>query len=278
MKILNAQIRQLSSYWIQEGSDANPILVFIHGFPDDARAWSHQIEYFAKNYQVIAPFLPGVRDNHEIPKERYQLESLCLDVLKIIKIVDKNAGRNILIVGHNLGCAIAYELKNVLGPKLKGLIFISGTGQGQFLSKHKNLKQLLKSYYMYLFQIPVLSQKFLRLRFDSLLEKVHDMAAVDKTDEIRTHTPISVLKILEFYRQLSKKPWSNPSETQRISSIPTLFIWGEHDSFIEIPTMDEIEHFHKNAQLQVLDGHHWIHRSQPQQVNMLIEQFAKEHL
>lgn len=275
MKINSHLLRNLPTYWVEEGPENAPILLFIHGFPDDALAWTFQIQYFAKNFQVIAPFMPGVRDNHHVENERYQIDSLALDILQILQSVDASRIRPIIVIGHDLGGTLTYELKNFLGDRLKMQIFINSLGRPQFISRYKNTRQLLKSYYMYLFQIPKIPERMMTVFFKPLLKWVHNLAELPLDDEIRTRTPMTVLKLLALYREGLTHVIDDFKNPPPPCSIPTLFIWGERDSFLEIPSLDEIEKFHSQAELRVIDANHWAHRTHHQQVNMMIEKFIK---
>jgi hypothetical protein len=37
-------------HYVEKGDPKNPMMVFLHGFPEFWFCWRHQIEYFSKNY------------------------------------------------------------------------------------------------------------------------------------------------------------------------------------------------------------------------------------
>ena len=44
--------------YLSQGS--GPLVLFLHGFPDNAHTWSHQLPAIAeRGYRAVAPFLKG---------------------------------------------------------------------------------------------------------------------------------------------------------------------------------------------------------------------------
>ena len=52
------QVRGLSFAYLEQGE--GPLVLLLHGFPDNAQTWSHQMPALvAQGYRVIAPYLRG---------------------------------------------------------------------------------------------------------------------------------------------------------------------------------------------------------------------------
>ena len=62
-----------------------PLLLCFHGFPDHARSFRHQLDFFAeKGYRVVAPFMRGYAPT-EIPADNvFQTAALATDVVALI--------------------------------------------------------------------------------------------------------------------------------------------------------------------------------------------------
>lgn len=46
--------------YIRTAGDANlPVLVLLHGFPQNSLMWKHFVDLLPKNWRVFAPDLPG---------------------------------------------------------------------------------------------------------------------------------------------------------------------------------------------------------------------------
>ena len=259
-------IRQLNLAWIAKGNPQPnaPILLFLHGFPDDAHTWSHQLEHFEKDYLVVAPYFPGVGPS-ESPKEknRFHLNSILLDHFSILREIDPQEKRKVCIVAHDIGAIYAWNLARQLQNRLEKLILINGPSLEQFFSRYKNLKQLRKSWYMYFFQVPLLPEWSLKKWHNRFLPKSHQ----DKTVCFET---------IEQYRQAFIPGLKTLRNKPEKISQPVLCIWGKDDPYLETPTYQEMDQVSTNYTLRVLPGKHWIHKDNPQKVNQLIERFLVE--
>ena len=83
-----------------------PLVLLLHGFPDNAHTWSNQIEPLADaGYRVVAPYLRGYPPT-EIPADgRYDLTALANDVHELIGAL---GGEPAHVIGHDWGAATTY--------------------------------------------------------------------------------------------------------------------------------------------------------------------------
>jgi soluble epoxide hydrolase/lipid-phosphate phosphatase len=97
--------------YYEGGSPTGTPLIFIHGWPDLAEAWKHQMSHFssgAHNYRVIAPDMRGYGAS-SAPSNR---EAYALSVL-VPELVDLAAQLNIskaVWIGHDWGCGVLNAL------------------------------------------------------------------------------------------------------------------------------------------------------------------------
>ncbi len=78
---------------VASGRNDKPILYFVHGYPDTAECWDRQFDFFATDFQVVAPFSRGTRPSDRSPDlRRYGLDAVCLDHLEILNAVDPPGG------------------------------------------------------------------------------------------------------------------------------------------------------------------------------------------
>ena len=57
----------------------------------------------------------------------------------------------------------------------------------------------------------------------------------------------------------------------RKNSVPCLFIWGNRDAFLDIPSRSEVSRFYENAEIRIVKGEHWVNRSNTKEVNRILE-------
>lgn len=106
---LNLKNGERTHYY--EGGDKHGIpLIFVHGWPDIAETWKHQLSYFSAQaaYRVIAPDMRGYGDSSAPTKKRaYSLEVL---VSELVEFAAKLEIKRAVWIGHDWGCGVVSAL------------------------------------------------------------------------------------------------------------------------------------------------------------------------
>ena len=141
-----------SGHYFYSKGEGSPLLL-LHGFPDCAENYQHQLEFFSSHgYQVIAPYLPGY---HPEDKELDTYQSLRI-AEEIIEFTKSVTDKKISLFGHDWGASIAYGIAGLEPDLVDKLITVSvphGISVGaSFLSDGD---QQRKSWYMFFFQLPI---------------------------------------------------------------------------------------------------------------------------
>lgn len=99
------------------GSTSGPIIVFIHGWPDDSSVWDNQVEYFKNDYHCLLVTLPNFdsRDSNDKPKDFPELVEL---IYKYICSYDSK----VILIGHDWGAYLAYLIEKAHPEKIHRLI------------------------------------------------------------------------------------------------------------------------------------------------------------
>ena len=252
-----------------------PLLLFLHGFPDTARVWEPLMKALARDYALVAPFVHGTHVPAAIPPERYRLEAWCLDLLSLLQTLDPEHRREVFVVAHDLGGPYAQALAEYLGSRCKGLVFINSLGLAQYLSRIDKLQQWLKSYYIFLFQLRGVPEGLLRLLHPFALGRIYDLGGVAPDDPLRQENK-SVFAGIEQYRQIFRQAPGLLLGSVPKSETPALFIWGESDPFLEIPSLNEVDRFYTQAEVRVLPGKHWILRSEAGKIAAYLQKFIQK--
>lgn len=255
-----------------------PILLFLHGFPDSAWVWLPILRQLSSEYSVIAPFVRGTYEDERparVPRQRYGIESWCLDLLSLLNHQDASKSRKVLIIAHDLGGAYGRTLSDYLGEQTQGLIFINSMGVDQYMSRINNWQQWLKSYYIFLFQLQGVTEFFLKGLHPFSLNFIYDRGKLNEMDTMRDEKKY-IFGAVEQYRQILRSAPKHLLKKREPSTIPTLFIWGENDPFLEIPTQYEVDKFYQSSQIRVLDGSHWLMKTHTPKIVRYIQKFIKE--
>ena len=141
-----------SGHYFYSKGEGSPLLL-LHGFPDCAENYQHQLEFFSSHgYQVIAPYLPGY---HPEDKELDTYQSLRI-AEEIIEFTKSVTDKKISLFGHDWGASIAYGIAGLEPDLVNKMITVSvphGISVGaSFLSDGD---QQRKSWYMFFFQLPI---------------------------------------------------------------------------------------------------------------------------
>lgn len=85
-------------------TDARPVLVMVHGWPDTAELWTAQLQHFGSSHRCIALTLPGFARTD--PRVGHSLEAV---VQHLAQTVDQaSPDRPVVLMLHDWGCFFGY--------------------------------------------------------------------------------------------------------------------------------------------------------------------------
>jgi pimeloyl-ACP methyl ester carboxylesterase len=95
-------------------------LVFVHCWSCDKSYWAGQIDYFSKNYKVVAIDLAGHGESG-LGRVDWTIENYGKDVKAVI---NKEKLDKVILIGHSMGGPVVLATAQLLGNKVKALITI----------------------------------------------------------------------------------------------------------------------------------------------------------
>ncbi len=102
----------LSMHFLEAGSDNDPLLLLLHGFPELAFSWRKVMPLLAgAGYRVIAPDQRGYgrttgwRDGYAVDLAPYRMSALVLDQLALLAAL--GVDRVHAVIGHDFGSPVA---------------------------------------------------------------------------------------------------------------------------------------------------------------------------
>lgn len=267
--------RGLKSAWLESGPAHGDILLLLHGFPDDAHVWDEQIAQFSNSYRVIAPFVRGAAQSQPANDERrYGLDAISLDNLEILRRVDPSGTRKIFLIGHDLGSLHAWHLAPILADRLKGLVIINGGHPLQMWSRKTNWRQVLKSWYVYLFILPFAPEALLRFFGHFLIRKAHRLSGYpEQHDPGALRATAQAPLLVKQYREIVKSLPAYLRGDRFKLKVPVLAIASDQDRYLEPTSLEELERLTQMPTVRVIAGKHWIQLEQPERINGLLEKF-----
>ena len=278
------------------GKQGQPVLMFLHGFPEAAFVWDDMLLHFSKpengGYRCIAPNLRGFEKSSQ-PTEvsAYRAKFLVQDILELIQIESSEAPLHAL-VAHDWGGGVAWNLANQQPHRLKKLVIINSPHPGTFLRDLKsNPAQIAASAYMNYFCEPQAAQELSANQCEVLfgfLEKgksPHWLTHEVKDQYLQAWSS-GLQGGLNYYRASPLKPdpsgVPNTGDIQKLDlpdemfkiSVPTLLLWGMQDVAL-LPHLNVgLEAYIPDLKYVTIEnGSHWVIHEHPEIVQREISAF-----
>lgn len=250
-------------------ADGEPI-VLLHGFPQDAHSWAAMEPFLHQaGYRTLAPdqrgYSPGARPSG---RRQYTGDQLADDIVALLDAAGIDRAH---IVGHDWGGGIAWGFADRHADRTRTLTVIS-TPHPQAMVRAGARGQLLKSWYMFAFQLPWIPEAFLgagikRGSFAKALERSGLPRQAALHNERKMAEPGCLTGGLNWYRGL---PFSLSSPVGRIS-VPTTYIWGNRDAFLgRAAAQATASWVTADYRFEEVDGDHWIPENQAQRMAELV--------
>jgi len=278
-------LKDIKMHYVEAGDSSNPLMLFCHGFPECWYSWRHQIRHFSDRFRTVAIDMRGYCETdkpHSISD--YTMEKLVGDVKDVIETLGHE---KCILVGHDWGGAVCSAFAQIYPEMLSHLILMNIPHAAAFKQHvEKNPSQLLKSWYMFFFQLPTLPEIFLRSNDFSMIEEVFTQTAKGASRTPCSPEETEAYKFamsqtrgatgpINYYRAaLRYKP---TYDINKKITVPTLRIWGEQDEYLESKMAELSGDYHTKHVLHYIPtGSHWVMLDEPEQVNNLIDSYLAE--
>lgn len=256
---------------------AGPLVLLLHGFPDNAWTWEHQLRVLAgAGYRAVAPYLRGYAPS-DVPDEGFDTEDVTRDVDALVHALDEESAH---IVGHDWG-GLATMNAAAVYPE----VFVRGISIGvghprTAIEIFKSPEQLHYAFHVWLFQLEGFAEFALRENDFALVDYLWGhWSAVDPDPEHiarvkKTFTEPGVVEAaLSYYRGLVKVPSAKPDFFEQVTqsiTVPMLVVYGDDDP---ARALSEGEHAYFDGQYgrEIVPGAgHFVHRERPDDFNRLM--------
>ena len=264
------------------GNEAKPALVLVHGYPDNQEVWEPIIQWLIQDFYVLTYDVRGAGKS-SVPKRirDYRLEQLSLDLESVVNAVLES--RPFHLAAHDWGSIQSWE--SVTEPKFRDRILSYSTISGPCLdhaafwmrqqfqqNKSRFFKQLAKSWYIAVFQLPVLAPDIWTLFTPEKWDKVLQQLEHQKDLPLNSHIASDGKHGIGLYRANFLPRLTRPRQRFAICSVQAIVL--KQDNFVSPELIDEVPKWAENFQRVEIDANHWAILSQAELVAEEIKTFA----
>jgi len=262
------------------GAPGDPLVVFLHGFPEFWYEWHEYIAPFVEaGYRVLIPDQRGYnRSDKPIGTRSYRISELSRDVVELIESEGRDSAH---VVAHDWGGGVAWDLSLRHPDRLDRLGIVNSPHPSVFRETLRSSpRQLLRSWYVLLFQLPAIPEWVASIDdYEPLVSSMRDQTgegtfAGTDFDRYRTAWAAegALTGMINWYRAAARHSESPPRE--RVEA-PTQIVWGEDDEAL-VPEMAPLSlDYCADSDLERFPGaSHWVLHEYPD----LVADIVLDHL
>jgi pimeloyl-ACP methyl ester carboxylesterase len=252
----------------------------LHGFPEFWYGWRHQIPAFADaGYRVVVPDQRGYnRSDKPDSIDAYTTDEVAADAVGLLDALGHDRAR---FVGHDWGAAVLWHVLLAHPERVERAATMNVPHPAvfqEFLSSQPS--QLLKSWYMFFFQLPRVPE----VAFSAVdwrgLRWFMDTSNREDTftrEDVRRYVeawsrPGAFTGMLNWYRAVFRADGADPP-TMTVEP-ETMLVWGTGDAYLNREMAPESMSYCEDGRLELVeDATHWVQHERPDLVNDLLVAF-----
>ncbi|XP_023677689.1 epoxide hydrolase 3 [Paramormyrops kingsleyae] len=280
---VRARSSGLRLHYVEKGDNKNPLMLFLHGFPENWYSWRYQMCEFSAQYHTVAIDLRGCGDSAAPCRpEDYALEKLLDDIRDTISSLGHTS---CVLVGHDWGGMLAWYFALERPDMVQRLIIMNAPHPASWLDAVlRRPSQLLQAGHVCFFQLPLLPEialsvedfKLVRSLFCGRRLGIRNRARQLTAEQLegylyRLSQPGGLTAPLHYYRALL----SNSLYKHQDAQVACMLIWGEDDGLLVEGRSGGGRPYARAAATVHMIPHcsHWVQQDQPEVVNKLMSDF-----
>ena len=271
--------------------EGDRLALCLHGFPDNAGSMATILWRLADaGFTAVAPFMRGYAPTEPAPDNDYSGRALGRDAIELADALGTEFGtQDAVLVGHDWGAAAAYAASWTDPDAFSKLVTLAlPPGFDALLSEHP--RQVLRSWYMWFFQLPDTPERVLRWRNFAFIDllwglwspgwdypdaRINDVKETFRADGTVEHA-------LQYYRDTMTLPTpairgDGPSlEDIPPIQTPTLVAYGAHDGCIDPELFEHTDEIIETCRvIRVPGAGHFLHQERPDAIGDEITEFLR---
>ncbi|MCF7552450.1 SDR family oxidoreductase [Pseudonocardia sp. WMMC193] len=246
-----------------DGPQDAPVVLAVHGYPDDHTVWSQVVPLLADDYRVVTYDVRGAgRSGEPTDPGGYRTDRLVADLLAVADAVTADSGGGpVHLLAHDWGSVQAWQavsehpdrfasFTSISGPHLAHLARFRGKGR---------LRQLAKSWYIGFFQLPRLPELAWRSGVAG--------GAIARREGVPVPATRDGINGLELYRANI-----GGSHGEGRTTVPTQVLAPTRDRYLTTELLASAP----GVRLREIAGGHWLPRERPDVVARCVRELIAE--
>ena len=282
------------------GQPGQPLLLFLHGFPEGAFIWDGLLEQFGSRYRCVAPNLRGYgRSSQPAAISDYRAKYLVEDLAALIAL-ESSGSRAACVIAHDWGGAVAWGLANRYPQQLERLLILNSPHPGSFLRElQSNPVQQSASQYMHFLRRPDAPELLAENDWQRMLGFFQNpdgsmpaWMTPEREQQYREHWDLGVHGACMFYAAsplVPPRPDSSAEDLQDIRglslpdemlhiSVPVRVLWGDSDIALQPALLNGLEQWVPQLTVEHLKGcSHWVLHERPEAVQRALTDFLTQN-
>ncbi len=269
------------------GDPRRTTIVLVHGYPDSSEIWLPMARLLSDEFHVVAYDVRGAGDSDKpFWRSDYTLDKLRGDFQAVIDHVSPQ--RPVHVVAHDWGSVQSWE--SVTDPSLKGRIasFTSVSGpcldhMGHWFRDRLRrptwqgmgqlVRQSLKSWYIYFFQLPLLPQLLWRTVFGPswplFLRWVEGVQAESRAGQASDGSHgVQLYRANIFQRMFAPR--------ERHAHAPVQVLVPRHDMYVSPALSEGLERWVSDLTRQEFNAGHWFPLSHPSEMAGAVRRYVRQ--
>ncbi len=261
---------------------AGPLVLAVHGFPDDATTFDAQVPALVRaGYRVACPTQRGYAPSTVPRSGRYDVEALAGDLVALAQRL--SPGAPVRLLGHDWGAVAAFAAA-ALAPERFSHLCTMAVPHPRALLQNVSAAQLRRSWYVGFFQLPRVAEARLAAADFAFVDRLWRdwspgyRASAEELRRVKDGLTGRAREVIAYYRAL-RSPRALLGRSRRLLlgrvRVPSLHLHGADDGCIGAETTRGAERFYAAPyRLRVVEGAgHFLQRERPDEVTRPLLEF-----
>jgi pimeloyl-ACP methyl ester carboxylesterase len=257
-----------------------PLVVLLHGFPENHYSWRHQMAPLGARFKVVAPDLRGY--NLTERKGPYDIKTLCADVMGLIRAY---GAEKAVVAGHDWGAIILWNFALEYPEALRRLIALNVSFIPRLPKPPLEILTDARFDYIRFFQKRGDAEAMIEPDIDGFIRNAFMNNASRK--EMFTDADLKVFAdgfrgsggitpAIEYYRNFNHNWEITADHAGRKVMTPSLMLVAEKDPVLKPEMADNIARYVPNVTVKRIDCGHWTQQEAPDETNRAILEFLAD--